>query len=220
VTNDLQAPALCPNTPPFSCIGLVRFIDREVILARAADALTLSNVQEGTFATQSGFALPDGTFYVEKRGWLSVDARKGDDTLRFITTHLLPEGFFDPIQVAQGQEVVAGPAQTSLPVIFVCDCNSRADNTGTATYANLLAAGLDDAWLERHPHQAGLTCCQDEDLRNEASHFDQRIDLVLVRGGAHVHHVGRTGESEHDKTASGLWPSDHAGVVATVDFRP
>jgi len=90
VTNDLQAPALCPNTPPFSCIGLVRFIDREVILARAADALTLSNVQEGTFATQSGFALPDGTFYVEKRGWLSVDARKGDDTLRFITTHLLP----------------------------------------------------------------------------------------------------------------------------------
>jgi len=149
-----------------------------------------------------------------------VDARKGDDTLRFITTHLLPEGFFDPIQVAQGQEVVAGPAQTSLPVIFVCDCNSRADNTGTATYANLLAAGLDDAWLERHPHQAGLTCCQDEDLRNEASHFDQRIDLVLVRGGAHVHHVVRTGESEHDKTASGLWPSDHAGVVATVDFRP
>ncbi len=204
MTNDLQAPALCPNTPPFSCIGLVRFIDREVILARAADALTLSNVQEGTFATQSGFALPDGTFYVAKRGWLSVDARKGDDTLRF----------------TQGQEVVAGPAQTSLPVIFVCDCNSRADNTGTATYANLLAAGLEDAWLERHPHQAGLTCCQDEDLRNEASHFDQRIDLVLVRGGAHVHHVVRTGESEHDKTASGLWPSDHAGVVATVDFRP
>src|SRR5437899_4309997 len=29
VTNDLQAPALCPNTPPFSCIGLVRFIDRQ-----------------------------------------------------------------------------------------------------------------------------------------------------------------------------------------------
>src|SRR2546427_715733 len=74
VTNDLQAPAFLPGVV---CCYLVHFTDREVILARAGHALTLSNVQEGTFATQSGFSLPDGSFYVEKRGWLSVDVEKG-----------------------------------------------------------------------------------------------------------------------------------------------
>jgi len=47
-----------------------------------------------------------------------------------------------------------------------------------------------------------------------------RLDLILVRGRAHVQHVFRTGETEHDKPPSGLWPSAHAGVVSTVDFRP
>jgi endonuclease/exonuclease/phosphatase family metal-dependent hydrolase len=55
---------------------------------------------------------------------------------------------------------------------------------------------------------------------NPESLFDQRIDLVLIRGAAHVRNVDLVGEEEADRTASGLWPSDHAGVVATVDFRP
>jgi len=43
------------------------------------------------------------------------------------------------------------PLHAFLPVIVVCDCDSRADNAGTATYANLLGAGFDDAWLEAAP---------------------------------------------------------------------
>ena len=47
----------------------------------------------------------------------------------------------------------------------------------------------------------------------------QILDLVFVRGDVHVRDVTVTGDEESDRTADGLWPSDHAGVVATVQFR-
>jgi len=124
------------------------------------------------------------------------------------------------VQEAQGAEMLAGPANTTLPVVYVCDCNSRADGTGTATYADALAAGFADAWLERERHDPGLTCCQAEDLRNPVSLFDQRIDLVLVRGRAHVRQIQTVGGAQEDRTPDGLWPSDHAGVVATLQLEP
>ena len=90
----------------------------------------------------------------------------------------------------------------------------------TATYSDLLSGGFTDAWSARWPRAAGLTCCQAEDLRNPTSTFDQRIDLVLVRGRAHVRHATVTGDDEADRTPDGLWPSDHAGVTATIQFSP
>jgi endonuclease/exonuclease/phosphatase family metal-dependent hydrolase len=124
------------------------------------------------------------------------------------------------VQEAQGQELLAAHAGASLPVVLVCDCNSRADGTGTATYADLLAAGFTDTWSARWRAAPGFTCCQDEDLRNPTTAVDQRIDLVLVRGRAHVRHVTVTGEDEAERTPAGLWPSDHAGVTATIQFKP
>lgn len=88
------------------------------------------------------------------------------------------------------------------------------------SYGLLLSTGgFDDAWSAAHPHRPGLTCCQDEDLRNPVSAFDQRIDLILVRGRAEVEDAFLTSQRLQDRTASGLWPSDHAGVVGTLDFR-
>jgi endonuclease/exonuclease/phosphatase family metal-dependent hydrolase len=221
VSNDLEAPAL---TPAGTCCREIRLTDREVILVRMDrphnDPLALSNVQDGTFAAQAAFPLPGGVLYREQRGWLAADVEVRGAQFRFVTTHLQPEGIADPIQVAQGAELVTGPANTVQPVIVVCDCNSRADGTGTATYGNLVAAGFADAWLEREPHLAGLTCCQAEDLRNPTSLFDQRIDLVLVRGRAHTRQVEVVGGEPADRTPDGLWPSDHAGVVATLQLKP
>jgi endonuclease/exonuclease/phosphatase family metal-dependent hydrolase len=139
---------------------------------------------------------------------------------RFLSTHLDPESLSGPIQEAQGLEVLLGPASTTLPVIFVCDCNSRADGTGTTVYVDTLAAGFRDAWTARPHPDPGFTCCQAEDLRNPESLLDHRIDIVFVRGEAGVRHVMVTGADESDRTADGLWPSDHAGVVATIQFRP
>ncbi len=219
MTNDIEVPALTPAGP---CCREIRFTDREVILVRAGrhhhDPIELSNVQEGTFAAQLPFVLPGGLVYVQTRGWLSVDVRLRGAQFRFITTHLEPEAAA-PIQVQQGLEIVAGPAATRLPVIFVCDCNSRADGTGTVTYADLLGAGFEDAWLERHPHIPGLTCCQDENLRNEVSTFDRRIDLIMLRGRGRVLHARVEGDEPDDRTAGGLGPSDHARVIARIRLQ-
>jgi hypothetical protein len=51
-------------------------------------------------------------------------------------------------------------------------------------------------------------------LDNAASLLDVRVDLVLVRGGLGIGSAVRVGEDPDDRTPSGLWPSDHAGVVA------
>ncbi len=92
---------------------------------------------------------------------------------------------FDPaIQVAQAGELLGGPANTTLPVVLVCDCNSSATGTGldvTPTYADLIQAGFIDAWSEAHPGEAGFTCCQNSAL-TQPSAFTERIDLVLFRG--------------------------------------
>lgn len=221
VTNDLEAPAL---TAAGVCCREIRFTDREVILARADrahnDPIALTNLQDGTFIAQAGFVLPTGLLYQERRGWLAADVDVRGAHFRFVTTHLQPEGPGNAIQEAQGRELLAGPAATALPIVVVCDCNSRADGTGTATYGNAIAAGFADAWLEREPHDAGLTCCQTEDLRDPVSAFDQRIDLVLVRGRAHVRQAATVGGEPDDRTPDGLWPSDHAGVAATLQFNP
>ena len=218
ITNDLEAPT-------FTASGLrdVRLTDREVILARtvrkANDPIVLTNVQSGVFAAQLTFPVPGGS-YTQNRGWLSVDVALRGAHFRFVTTHLDPEGVANPVQEAQGLELLAGPANTTLPVVLVCDCNSRADGTGTATYGDLIAGGFADAWSARWRRADGFTCCQDEDLRNPTTALDQRIDLVLVRGRAHVRHATVTGEDETERTPEGLWPSDHAGLTATIQFKP
>jgi hypothetical protein len=145
--------------------------------------------------------------------------------------HLEPEStnpVVNEIQVAQGNEILNGPANTNLPVILAGDFNSRADKTGTHTYSNLIDTGFSDAWSVTHPGEAGNTWGQDEDLRNEESHLTQRLDLVLFRDGRTEDGLCAVGadivgeDAKYDRTPSTtdsevlLWPSDHAGVVATL----
>jgi endonuclease/exonuclease/phosphatase family metal-dependent hydrolase len=221
VSNDVEAPALLPGGV---CCREIRFTDREVILARTGrhhnDSLVLSNAQSGTFVAQIVAPLPGGGLFMGQRSWVAVDVAARGAHFRFLSTHLDIEGpITGLIQQAQGQEVLLGPASTTLPVVYVCDCNSRADGTGTSVFADTLAAGFRDAWSERHPGDPGYTCCQDADLGNPQSLLDQRLDIVFVRGDAHIRHASITGDEEADRTADGLWPSDHAGVAATLQFR-
>jgi endonuclease/exonuclease/phosphatase family metal-dependent hydrolase len=110
--------------------------------------------------------------------------------------------------------VLAGPAATDLPVIYVGDLNSPADGTGT-TYNNAIAAGFVDAWSQAGVGD-GSTCCQADDLLNPNSMLSSRIDFILFRGDFTVRSVDVVGEDPANRTPSGLWPSDHAGVVATL----
>jgi hypothetical protein len=51
------------------------------------------------------------------------------------------------------------------------------------------------------------------------SSFSARIDLVLFRGDFEATGADLVGEIPADRTPSGLCPSDHAGVAATLTFR-
>ena len=152
-----------------------------------------------------------------------MDAKVRGKTFRFINTHLEPESpsaAVNAIQVAQGNEILSGPADTELPVILAGDYNSRADGTGTQTYDNLIGAEFTDAWSTTHPGELGNTWGHDDDLRNMTVDLTQRLDLVLFRGGLCAFDADLVGEKLTDRTPSGLWPSDHAGIVATLGLQP
>jgi hypothetical protein len=199
-----------------------------VILARTdlpPSQLKLSNVQSDTFDVILRVPIGNtGQTFDAVRGWQSVDAKVRGQTFRFINTHLEAEStnpLINQIQVAQALEILAGPANTDLSVILVGDFNSRADGTGTPTYGILLGAGrFADVWTVTHPGgELGNTWGHAPDLRNTTVNLTQRLDLVLFRGDLRAFDADIVGDELGDRTASGLWPSDHAGVVATIGLH-
>jgi ABC-type transport system substrate-binding protein/endonuclease/exonuclease/phosphatase family metal-dependent hydrolase len=195
----------------------IRLTDRIAVLSRSGrpNRLNLSDVRTGTFAAKLVVPTAAGPLTLP-RGWISVDAEVngGGQQFRFVATHL--EAFDPRVQVAQGNELLAGPTATPLPVVLAGDLNSRADGRGTPTYANLLVGGFEDAWSAAGKGP-GLTCCHPPSLLG-SSVFDKRIDLVLTRRARAVK-AEVVGEEEDDRTASGRWPSDHAGVVTRLQVR-
>ena len=158
------------------------------------------------------------------RGYAAVDATVGGVTYRVVNTHLeatlegVPEvqrQFATGIRVAQARELVASLSTETLPLILLGDFNTPAPD-GRA-YGILLAAEFEDAW-QADPVGSGNTCCQAADLRNETSELSKRIDQIFIKGvslreGAAIR-TATVGDQAEDKTDGGLWPSDHAGVVA------
>jgi len=206
-----------------STLGIdVRFTDRVAILARtdAHQRFTTANPQGQNYVARLNLPTAVGPIAIPD-GWASVDATAGGTTFRFVTTHL--SGIANPIQVAQGTELLGVLGQTTLPVVLVGDFNSSATPAGldaTPTYGNLVAGGLVDAWAATQSGKTGYTCCQHvPDLLNPVSTLSERIDFVFVRGSVRPEQVERVGYEQEDRTPSGLWPSDHAGVVARLTLR-
>src|SRR6266542_1071378 len=205
----------------------IRLTDREVILARKDPGLTLFNSQEGHFVTNLEFPVsPDFTF-VLRRGWASVDAKVRGKSFRFVTTHL--EADSELVREAQAIEVIAGPANTSLPVVLVADANSNANGDATTpAHSSFIGAGFADAWFESHRGQIVSTCCNEELLTNPTfpnpADDEGRIDVVLFRGAGDFHALGADllgTNPATDRVFNGLaliWPSDHAGVSATLQI--
>jgi endonuclease/exonuclease/phosphatase family metal-dependent hydrolase len=188
----------------------IRLTVRDGLLVRVDKKIRIRRVRTGTYATTTPLF---GGFVIAKRGWVLADATIAGRTFRVVTTHL--ESFNDASQVAQGQELAAGPGRTKLPTVLLGDLNSRADGSGTPTHANLLAAGFRDAWTQAHPNDLVLTCCHGDDLRELGGAFYSRIDYVLVRNGFRAVAAGIVGQDPADRI-SGLWPSDHAGLWARL----
>ncbi|MBR9988955.1 MAG: endonuclease/exonuclease/phosphatase family protein, partial [Gemmatimonadetes bacterium] len=201
----------------------VRFTDREVILARSD--VPVSNPQGAVFAARIDLPIggAGGPLLSQRRGWASIDAEVNGHAFRFVSTHLEVQSVA-PIQMMQGAELIAVATASPLPVIMVGDFNSAADGTQTLTYANIVGAGFQDVW--HRGGDPGYTCCHAEDLLNVAPELDQRIDVIFLRGfraseagsiGARVQLVG---DQRNDRLSSGLWPADHAGVIAWLRLPP
>jgi endonuclease/exonuclease/phosphatase family metal-dependent hydrolase len=201
----------------------VRHTDREVILVRAdskGSNLKILNTQEGHFLANCFINSPDLGTVTISRGWAAVDVKYRGNYFRFVSTHL--DGDCLPVthyfQVTQASEIIAGPGAAEIPIILVGDMNSPADGSGTATYGNFISAGYTDAWSEVSTDD-GYTYGQQDDLTNYNSQLNQRIDLVLFDGPWKVKTVENVGDETTEIDSLGIWwPSDHAGVVATLEF--
>ena len=72
--------------------------------------------------------------------------------------------------------------------------------------------------LDPSPDGNALTCCHFADLRSDSVDLTERIDHILLANMPVEPEVDAwiLGDELGDRTPSGLWPSDHAGVVAIV----
>lgn len=208
-----------------SALGInIGFTDRDVVLARsdlATSQLKLSNVQAQHFSTNFAFVSPILGELTVPRGWISVDGKIRGKQFRFVSTHL--ESFHPGVQAAQALELVRGPSNTRLPVIITGDLNTESetgDPAQNAGYQIIIGSGFSDAWSVAHPTDDGFTWpLHLEDPFTSITPF-QRIDLVLVRGELEVLDTELFGHTLADRTSSGLWPSDHTGVVSRIDLKP
>ena len=199
--------------PMFTATGIddIRLTDYDVILARhdvgTADA-TAANYE-------AVFTVDLIGLYV-KRGYVAVDATVNGNTYRFVNTHL--ESYSEAARVAQTQELISSLADETLPIILLGDFNTPAPD-GTA-YQLLLTAEYIDVW-QADSEGSGNTSYQDPDLRNETSSLSKRIDLIFVSNQeGEVSAITHTaGDKADDRLPNGLWPSDHAGVVAQITFE-
>ena len=235
-TDQFNGPFTALLDPATFAFQDIQFTDRDVILARSdlpAPAMVVSNAQGGNFATNVSFELGGNEIPI-LRGWNSIDVQIWGQDLRVINAHLETDNpaipAFGLVQTAQATELVgpSGPTDTGMPVIMVGDFNSPADGSGTATYNILVGAGFTDAWSQTNSGDPGYTWSQNDDLRGDPATCNpppaddpERIDLVLHRGDLMARSADRVMEPviPTDPATGPLWPSDHAGVAATIGIH-
>jgi hypothetical protein len=202
--------------PPMDYI-CVAVNDYNVILVRTdlpSEVFQWSNPQSGQFVNELVLPTPVGAVPLP-RSWASVDAEFFGHPFLYVNTHL--ESFDPTIRELQGGELRAGPASSSMPVIIAMDSNAQAfPLPKDPTYVDFRAAGYHDVWSRLFPKVAGLTCCQSEPDNNPVSQLYQRIDLVLTMGRIDAFGASLIGTNPKSRLPDGLWPSDHAALVADV----
>jgi Endonuclease/Exonuclease/phosphatase family len=199
-----------------------RLTMRDVILHRTDSKVELSQPAGGHYATlftpRIGGLIPIRV----NRGWLSVEAELGSEDadkrqFRFVNTHLEAFGD-DTIREAQAKELFApgGPLDTQQQVVLVGDLNSgtaerhNIHDTDRLAFQALLGFGMTD-------NGAVQSCCYSS-LFDPTDVFDHTVDHVLTKPALRTHRAYVTGNDPSERTPSGLWPSDHGGVVSTLEI--
>lgn len=214
----------------FTPTKLLAFTDRVVLLRHTdipeEDISTASDLYQCALCS-----IPLGQFDFV-RGWARLTIDRDGTPWHFVATHLETQRA-RPIHDAQALQlqnsVLAG---LDGNVVLMGDLNSdaAADPTApswTPTYGNLVDAGFVDIWeMSAGTSGDGLTCCLEPGRT-----LEERIDFVLLRSadgtpggdddgdqGGHLgfYRADVIGDEASDQTAGGLWPSDHAGLTASI----
>lgn len=181
-----------------------------VILRRRRSDIRIEETRTGIFDSALTAQLSGSVLVSIARGWCGARCTVAGGTEEFAFVNAHTEAYEAASRDRQRSELV-----TALPgtpgLVLVGDFNATPEQVG-------MPPELRDAWVEagnpEDPAQAA-TCCQAADLSNETSQLSERIDYVWVRGLA-VEACRRFGADPADRTGEGQWPSDHAGVAATV----
>lgn len=188
--------------------GWMSLVGANVVLVRRAGPARVIRETTALFERRLDVVTGiEGVTFPVVRGWAAVDLLVGGRPLRFVTTHT--EAYDGAVRDAQRDELLVAHADTEGPVVVVGDFNARPDEVAMPT-------GWTDAWTGGAGD--GFTCGQAADLANPTSTLGERIDYVWVRD-ARVLGSRVVGDRSQDRsTPHGLWPSDHAGVVADLEL--
>lgn len=233
---DVEAPSFAVH-PADGTARDVRMTMRDVILMRTDTGLRVTGSGDRVF--QHNLEVPVAGVVMEfDRGFHWVDVRVGARDLRFVNSHF--EAFSSDLAWAQAAEVVA-TAPTDRTTVFVCDCNSDPVNGSVkphdtrphhAAYDLITGpGGFTDQWATWGVHDLpgfdpGDTSGLNERVDEPAPpSFTHRIDMVFARTAAGEGLVVDRGEVTGNESAAkdlatGLWPSDHAGVVLRLRELP
>lgn len=181
-----------------------------VVLVRRDGRLTVTGERTGAYAASYEVATGiEGVAFPIARSWGWVEGSVAGRRFLLANTHT--EAYDAATRDAQRDELLALVGDRGWPTALVGDFNAQPSAVG-------VPAPYVDAWLAAGGDpDAGRTCGQVADLTNEVSDLRERIDYVFVRD-ARVTGCRVVGHRPEDRTTRGLWPSDHAGVVARLEF--
>ena len=121
--------------------------------------------------------------------------------------------FHTPLQPLQAGDILAALSGSTEPQLVVGDFN--ADDLEQKEPREMIDAGFVD--VAAAVGADGATCCQAPDLSNSVSELSHRYDYIFERGFSSINSAFLIGTT-HFEEVPPLWPSDHAGLVATVDI--
>jgi len=216
---DNELPGFNPVSP--NRLTDYRLTDFDAILVRndlPASELKVLGAGSQTFAVN--LTVPIGGVPVTiPRSYGYVDVQMSGTPFRVFNTHLEPvAGIINELQAG---ELIGVMNASPYRQIALGDFNTIAEDGPTLADEMILAAGFADAWADKGVGP-GFTWRDDELLNDTNVEFAERLDYVFHRGGFQTLDVELTGTVPFDSPPSGppFWPSDHAGVLATLQIVP
>jgi len=230
VTNaDIEMPMVNPESS--SGLSDVRLVDHDIILVRKG--LWVEKAYHDNYYFNLSLNL--GGLDVEfTRGYVAVEVKIQGEEYRFVNTHLEVRSEAGSesrvIQALQMAELLHRLKRERRPVIMLGDFNSSIEDEVfthdlygpiVPPYWQAVYKGYADSWLLQANPGDGYTSGFDEYLSDPNAELTTRIDLIFVdakRLKIKQVEADVVGDEIQDMTPTGLWPSDHAGVVSKIRF--